>query len=641
MGTASIAGVVTLNGSPTPVRRAQVSLNGGGMRGGRSTITNDQGRFSFVGLPAGRFTLNVSKPGYVTIAYGAKKPGRQGTPIQLVDGQVMNNVNIGLPKGGVITGVVVDEAGEPAPNTTVRSFRYTLQNGQKTLQTTQTAQTDDRGIYRLFQLQPGDYIVSAVPRNVAVTDVTLQLQAQLQPLLDQVQAAGGIGALAKGAGAPSAVGGLIGTAAGQQMLEQVQQLQQQIAQQQEQSQAYAPVYYPGTAALTEATKITLDVGEERPGVDFQLQLVPTARIRGHVITPDGSPPVGAQLQLRVANASSELAAPINGFGNFGAPVAQDGSFTFQNVTPGQYTLQVRVPIRESDPATGQDAAGIPAAGRGRAGFAGPGGRGGAVAQVLWASTDLAVDGRDVADVSLAVQPGMTIGGRVAFEGSSPPADLTTVRITLQAADGQMMTVAPTAQADSSGNFSINGVAPGKYFVRANVGGPGRGAGAGFGSVQSPPPAPASATATSWRLKSAMAAGQDALDSSLEIRPNDRVSGMLVTFTDQAQELSGTLQDAMGQPTSDYTIILFPADNRQWVPQSRRIMATRPSTDGKFTFTGFPAGLYRLTAVTDAEPGEWYDPGFLTQVVPASLSLAFAEGEKKTQDIRLATRPGGQ
>ena len=45
--------------------------------------------------------------------------------------------------------------------------------------------------------------------------------------------------------------------------------------------------------------------------------------------------------------------------------------------------------------------------------------------------------------------------------------------------------------------------------------------------------------------------------------------VLVTLTDRVQEITGTVQDALGRPTSDYTIILFPADNRYWVPQSRR------------------------------------------------------------------------
>ena len=96
-----------------------------------------------------------------------------------------------------------------------------------------------------------------------------------------------------------------------------------------------------------------------------------------------------------------------------------------------------------------------------------------------------------------------------------------------------------------------------------------------------------------------------------------------------------LQDAMGRPAPDYTIIMFAADNQFWVPQSRRILSTRPSTDGTFAFRGFPAGQYRLTAVTDAEPGEWFDPAFLTQVVPASVVVAVGDGEKKVQDLRLA------
>jgi len=257
--------------------------------------------------------------------------------------------------------------------------------------------------------------------------------------------------------------------------------------------------------------------------------------------------------------------------------------------------------------------------------------------MLWASSDIAVDGREVSDVVLMLQPGMTIGGRVAFEGAGPPTDLTTVRVTLQGADGQMIGAPAAAQADAAGNFSINGVAPGKYFVRASVAGPGRGAGPGFGPAQPASPLSPAGGSTTWRLKSALAGGQDVLDSSLDLKPNDHISGMVLTFTDQTQELSGILQDATGQPTSDYTIILFAADSRQWAPQSRRIMATRPGTDGRFTFSGFPAGQYRLTAVTDAEPGEWFDPAFLSQVVPASLPLGIAEGEKKAQDIRLAGR----
>jgi Carboxypeptidase regulatory-like domain len=137
------------------------------------------------------------------------------------------------------------------------------------------------------------------------------------------------------------------------------------------------------------------------------------------------------------------------------------------------------------------------------------------------------------------------------------------------------------------------------------------------------------------LKSVVVNGRDTLDYPLEIQPNGNVSGAVLTFTDRTQELSGTLQDATGTATADFTVIVFAADNRYWTPQSRRIVATRPGTDGKFTFRNLPAGQYRLTAVTDAETGEWFDPAFLSQLLNASIAVTIAEGEKKVQDIRLA------
>jgi hypothetical protein len=65
------------------------------------------------------------------------------------------------------------------------------------------------------------------------------------------------------------------------------------------------------------------------------------------------------------------------------------------------------------------------------------------------------------------------------------------------------------------------------------------------------------------------------------------------------------------------------------------MAARPGTDGRFSFRNLPAGSYRLTAVTDVEPGEWFNPDFLSQLGAASIPLTLADGERKVQDIRLA------
>jgi hypothetical protein len=137
------------------------------------------------------------------------------------------------------------------------------------------------------------------------------------------------------------------------------------------------------------------------------------------------------------------------------------------------------------------------------------------------------------------------------------------------------------------------------------------------------------------LKSASFGGRDILDFPLVIEPNQEISGVTLTFVDRTQEISGTIQDTMGKPTADFTIILFAADKSFWVPQARRIQSARPGTDGKFTFRNLPAGDYRLTAVTDVEPGEWYDPDFLGQLTNASIPVTVRDGEKKVQDIKVA------
>jgi hypothetical protein len=81
-------------------------------------------------------------------------------------------------------------------------------------------------------------------------------------------------------------------------------------------------------------------------------------------------------------------------------------------------------------------------------------------------------------------------------------------------------------------------------------------------------------------------------------------------------------------------VLFPTSSSFWFPQARRIQSVRPSTDGAFTFRNLPAGEYYLAAAEDIEPGAWFDPAFLQQLVPSSMKIAIDEGEHKAQDIRL-------
>ena len=86
-GTAAIIGqVLSDETTPHPIRRAVVTVTGD-LPAARSAITDDEGRFTFKNLPAGRFTINATKTAYLPASYGALRPGRLGTPLQIAQGQ--------------------------------------------------------------------------------------------------------------------------------------------------------------------------------------------------------------------------------------------------------------------------------------------------------------------------------------------------------------------------------------------------------------------------------------------------------------------------------------------------------------------------------------------------------------------------
>ena len=170
--------------------------------------------------------------------------------------------------------------------------------------------------------------------------------------------------------------------------------------------------------------------------------------------------------------------------------------------------------------------------------------------------------------------------------------------------------------DASGAFSIAGVVPGRDRLMSSI----------------PSPRP---DASVWQLKSSTIHGRDTLDQPIDLR--EGADNAVITFTDRTTELSGSVQDAAGQPAPEYHVVVFARDKTYWTAQSRRIRSLRPSADGKFTIPNLPPGEYLMTAVTDMEPGEQFDPAVLELLSRSAVALTLGEGEKKTQDLRLAAQ----
>ena len=578
-GKASIAGTVVTAGTNRAVRAASVTLSSAALRFGRSVQTDDQGAFSFPGLAAGEYTLSVMKGGFVESIYGQRQPGsgRPGTPIRVADGQQISRLSMTLSRGGVITGALVDETGEPAFGVPVRAYRWVMQAGQRTAQPAATALTDDRGAYRLHSLLPGEYLIHASP-SVASVMLLPNEGVNYSKVIGALDVAMVDGLRVRMA---DAEGPLVAATSG-----------------------FARVFYPGTTVWSAAETVTIGAGEERSGIDIPMHIVPLARISGLVISPTG-PVSGASLQL------SERLGPAFSIVRT-ARTDKEGRFAFDGVSPGQVTLatkstakgapQLEASAREAaeflasstDPAKVQSIAA-------------------AISRVatLWATAEVSVDGRNQTDLQLFLQPGLTVSGQVTIADGEAPVDLSrvTLGLTSVGALGDFAQTTP-APVEPNGRFTIRGVIPGKYRLTAMAGLP-----------------------AGYSLASAVFGGQDTLDSPLEIDGSRSVSGGSVTLSSRTTEVSGVLRDTANQPATGFTVIVFATDDRFWTPASRRIQAVRASTDGRYAFKNLPAGDYRVIAVPDVEPGRWFDPVFLGQLA-GFTTFTLGAGARHVQDFQV-------
>ena len=229
-------------------------------------------------------------------------------------------------------------------------------------------------------------------------------------------------------------------------------------------------------------------------------------------------------------------------------------------------------------------------------------------------TDVVVNGQDIPDLVLAPQPGLSIQGRVAFEGSGMAPRLPAGRLSLPLTSMPIGTFTPIVQPEPDGGFAVHGMQPGPFRTG---------------------PLPGSRTPLGrWWLKSAILNGRDLLDEPLEFR-NSEVD-LVVTFSDRASELTGTVTDARSEPLST-VVIAFSTNRTSWFFNSRRIAAVRADAQGRYSIRNLPPGDYFVMQTDDLEQGEWFDPAVLERLIDGAARIALTEYEQKIHDIKVTPR----
>src|SRR5262245_11379775 len=282
--TARIRGRVFAADTGKPVPGAIVTLvdtraSNPNERQGRWIRTDADGRWEVQDLRPGAYMLSASKAGYLKIEYGQKRPFERGKSLDVAAGQVLDKVDLTLPRGGAIAGRVFDEFGDAAAGVFVRALRQRYVNGRRELtplaESLETLAngggdiTDDLGQFRIYGLSPGDYYVSAL--------------------------------FSPPGEAASAIG-------------------------------YPPVYYPGTPAAGEARRIKIGLGEESQNINVTLVSARYAVVSGIVINSLGAP---ASASIQLVTTDPVAGAPVSP-----ARAASNGTFTLRSVPPGEYRLNV-------------------------------------------------------------------------------------------------------------------------------------------------------------------------------------------------------------------------------------------------------------------------------------------------------------
>lgn len=153
----SITGRV-LGDDGRPVMNASIVVFGVGASAPPTGDTTDaDGKFRINGLRPVAYVVQAFAPGYVTVPGVGAETGAPRFH------RIGENVNITMVKGGVITGTVTQASGEAVVAASVRAIR--VREGAKrqpasTFVSGLPRMTDDRGVYRLYGLEPGVYIIA-------------------------------------------------------------------------------------------------------------------------------------------------------------------------------------------------------------------------------------------------------------------------------------------------------------------------------------------------------------------------------------------------------------------------------------------------------------------------------------------------
>jgi Carboxypeptidase regulatory-like domain len=294
----TVHGRVIYEDTRRPLRRVAVTIYDPAAKSNTRHLmawTDGRGEFQIKDVPAGKYFVVIDAPGIVRSGpYDSEEEKRKALASVTVDGTSDPEVSVRVRRGAAISGRVTYADGDPAINTSLRVLRK--QGGKWTpvyvgVGSNDRVLTDDRGVYRVSGLLPGEYLVGAAEEKWGI-----ELTARNQP--------DGINLLNRG---------LLTT-----------------------------TFYDGATSLTGATVLTIQAGDEQKDINITLADLPVHSISGTVTFKGNTRPISrARMSLKrkdenPAALSDDLQDPVMN-------TDEKGRFTFDEVQDGNYTISITPP----------------------------------------------------------------------------------------------------------------------------------------------------------------------------------------------------------------------------------------------------------------------------------------------------------
>ena len=330
---------------------------------------------------------------------------------------------------------------------------------------------------------------------------------------------------------------------------------------------FMPVYYPGSPDPARASSITLKAGDEIPSIEILLRPVTTYRIHGRVynMVAGRRTTAGIVVQLEQRNSAFALSSPDHQ----SAVENPDGSFEIAGVLPGFYTLSA---------------------------FLFDEGR------RYQARQSIDVGNSSVESASLTIAPGMTVAGRILWDGK-PVTDRDELVVNIAPMDSRISFNAPARVV--GGSFFLRDVFDGTY--RLGVAG----------------------LSKDCYIKSIRYNSTETLDSGFSVFRGTQAS-LEVTISSRGASVQGAVVDKDNLPVTGVWVVLVPEENRR--DQSRLYKKVATDQYGHYLLRGIAPGAYKVFCWDEVEDGAWEDPDFLRTFEDRGQKISVEDADAKTADI---------